>query len=104
MPNRDDKGRFTSGNKGRPKGTQNKAKKGLEEAVRDLVEGNLALVTKDLKKLKPRERVRAITDLMKFALPAKRAVDSNVHIDGLSEEQADRILEELLAKYELNGQ
>ncbi len=104
MPNRDDKGRFTSGNKGRPKGTQNKAKKGVEEAVLEIVEGNLDKVMRDLKKLSPRDRVRAITDLLKYVLPAKRAIDSTVHIDGLSEDQANRILEEILAKLELNGQ
>lgn len=102
MPDRDEKGRFKPGHTVTRKDSPNRAKKSLEEAVFNLVEGNMALVTKDLKKLKPKDRIRAITDLMKYVLPAKRSVDSNIHIDNLSEEQADRILEEILAKHELN--
>ena len=43
-------------------------------------------------------------EIFGYGAPSKRAIDSTVHIDNLTEEQADRILEEILAKHELNGQ
>lgn len=101
---RDEKGRFVKGNETTRRGIPNKSKKALEDRVLELVEGNIDQVKKDLKKLSPKERVRAITDLMKYTLPAKRAVDSTINIENLSEEQADRILNLILEKHEINTQ
>jgi len=101
MLERDEKGRFLKGHGATRQGSPNKTKKALEERILELVEGNIDQVRADLKKLSPRDRVRAITDLLKFTLPAKRAVDSNINIDSLTEEQAERILETLLTKHGL---
>jgi len=98
MAERDEKGRFVKGNGTTRKGSPNKSKKVLEERVHELVEGNIAQIKKDLKGLKPRDMVRAISDLMKYVLPAKRAVDSTINIENLSDEHLDRIISELLHK------
>ena len=102
MAERDVQGRFTKGNGTTRKGSPNKAKKALEERVRELVEGNIALIKKDLKSLKPKDRIKAITDLMKYVLPAKRTVDSTINIENLNEEHLDRIINEILIKQKTN--
>lgn len=99
---RNDKGRFLPGNKVTRTGSPNRTKKDLEQRVKQLVEGNIAQVKRDLKAMKPRERVRAIVDLMRYVLPAKRAVDSSILIENLSDEHLDRIIEEILHKHREN--
>ncbi len=99
MAERDEKGRFKKGHGATRTGSPNKSKKALEERVLELVENNLDQIKKDLLLLSSKDRVKAITDLMKYTLPAKRAVDSTINIDALSDEQANRILETLLNKH-----
>lgn len=99
---RDHKGRFLPGNKVTRTGSPNRTKKDLEQRVKELVEGNITRVKRDIKTMKPRERVRAIVDLMKYVLPAKRAVDSSILIENLSDDQLDRIIEEILLKHTKN--
>ena len=98
MADRDEKGRFLKGNGSTRRGSPNKAKKALEERVIELVEGNIGRVKADLKKLSSRDRVRVITDLMKFVLPAKRAVDSMINIENLTDDQLDRVINDILEK------
>ena len=89
---RDEKGRFQSGNPGRKTGARNRTKKDLEALVKALVEGNMSQIKRDLKNLKPRERVRAITELMKYCIPQKRDVNSNVRFEQLTDQQLDQVL------------
>lgn len=68
----------TSGNpNGRPKGSKGKAKQSLLERVQNLIDDNLDLIEKDLKspKLKPADRIKAITGLLQYVLPKQQSIN-----------------------------
>lgn len=84
-----------SGNpKGRPKGSKNKAQQSLLERVQNLIDDNLELVEKDLKsnKLKPADRIKAITALMQYVLPKQQSVNIENQIE-LEYRQLEILLE-----------
>lgn len=60
---------------GRKAGTPNKDVKELTQNVQLLVENNIDKLQDDLDKLKPVDRVKAITELAKFVLPTLKAVE-----------------------------
>lgn len=101
MAERDKKGRFVKGNGTTRKGSPNKAKKDFIELVEKLVFEDWDTLLADMLKLEPKDRIRIKADLIKYILPSKKAVDSNISIDGLTDEQADRILETLMNKHGL---
>ena len=70
-----------SGNpKGRPKGAKDKIKGALLDQIRNLIESNMPQFEKDLKRLTPRERVRALSNLMSFVVP-KTNLDDYVELE-----------------------
>jgi hypothetical protein len=95
---RDEKGHFLPGHGATRTGRPNKAKKALEERILAIVEGNIAQVRRDLKGLDPKDRVRAITDLLKYVMPAKRAVDSTVNIESILEQSPEQVVDLVLQK------
>lgn len=64
---------FQKGNNlsnGRPKGSANKVNDQLREMVRELIESvGLDKLKKDIKELKAKERIDAMTSLLEFVLP-----------------------------------
>ena len=104
MAERDANGRFKKGHKGGArKGSPNKAKQDFTKMVERLVFGDWNRALKDWGEMEPKDRMRLRADLIKYILPARKAVDSTVNIENLSEEQLDRIIEEILTKQGLNG-
>jgi len=63
---------------GRQAGTPNKYVKELRANVQLLVQNNLDKLQEDLDKLKPVDRVKAVTELAKFVLPTLKAVGLEV--------------------------
>jgi hypothetical protein len=63
----------TRNENGRPKGSKNKTTIEIREQIQFLVEDNLDLLNEDLKKLEPRDRIKAVIDLAKFILPTLKA-------------------------------
>lgn len=63
---------------GRQAGTPNKDVKELRANVQLLVQNNLDKLQEDLDKLKPVDRVKAVTELAKFVLPTLKAVGLEV--------------------------
>lgn len=65
-----------SGNpNGRPKGAKDKIKGGLLDQIRNLIENNMTQFEDDLQQLTPRERVKALTNLMSFVVPKANLED-----------------------------
>lgn len=57
---------------GRVAGTPNKTTGQTRELLTMFVEENIDGVMKDLKKLKPKDRVKAFTDILKYVIPPAR--------------------------------
>jgi hypothetical protein len=74
---RDENGRFTPGNPGRPKGP-NKVSMKVKEAIVAFLEKNMDNVQEDFDQLKPRERVQFIADILPYAVPKLSAIQSEV--------------------------
>lgn len=81
--------------KGRPKGSKNKATSRIREFYSQLIEDNQAQLKTDLQKLKPFERVRAIIELSKYVLPTLKSVEFGNTLEELSDEDLQRIINEL---------
>ena len=67
--------------KGRPKGSKNKATTKIRNLISDLVEKEFENVDELLLQLKPNERAKFLTDLLKYALPALSSVDMTATVD-----------------------
>ena len=86
---RDNKGRFTEGNKGRPKGAKGKIPSEIRAILENVLYDHSANIHEDLMKLSPKDRVRAYTELLKYVLPAKK----NVEVSEPAPEHIQRILD-----------
>lgn len=86
-----------SGNKnGRPKGAQNVNTERLRGIVAQLLEDNIEQIIKDVKALKPRERVAAWTSLLEYALPKLQRSEMTFNVDELSDQDVDYFLQRAL--------
>lgn len=66
-----------SGNpKGRPKGAENKETKRIREWIGKFLENNLDKLEEDITSLDPKDRVKAISDLMEYAVPKLARVEN----------------------------
>ena len=79
---------FTEGRKktgGRKKGVGNKSTEQLREMVGKLMEDNMERIQSDIDSLEPKDRVKAMIDLMRFVLPTLKATDYVDKTQGVSE-------------------
>lgn len=78
-----------SGNpKGRPKGSVNKVRSRVAEAISALLENNLEKFQENFDELEPKERIRILLKLLEFVLPKAQADyedDSNEGGDSICE-------------------
>lgn len=74
------KGEITN-HKGRPKGSKNKRSEKLYEVVKNLLEDNIPQLKNDLRTLEPNERVKAITNLLAYAIPKQAAITAEAKIE-----------------------
>jgi hypothetical protein len=88
-----------SGNpQGRPKGAPNKATKDLRKAISDFLEGRFDEVVKTWEGLSGREKVAFYRDLLQYAVPKLQSTELKTDFDKMTDEQLDRIIEELKRK------
>lgn len=83
----------TNNPNGRPKGSYNARNALLRQAIDEIVANNVKGFTKDLKLLKPKERVDSIISLMSFVLPKLQSID--VDIDNQSKSKYERLIDEM---------
>lgn len=69
---------FEEGNTlgGRKKGSENKETKKIREWIGKFLENNLDQLENDIKSLEPKDRVKAIGDLMEYAVPKLARVEN----------------------------
>jgi len=79
---------------GRP-GSNNKSTEIVKKNVAVLLENNIQLVQEDLDSMKPRDRVNALLQFMKFVIPTQKAVevDNRVSQEELNENYINRLME-----------
>ena len=61
--------------KGRPKGASNKSTETIKRSISMLLENNIDNVQSDLDEMRPRDRVNALLQFMKFVIPTQKAVE-----------------------------
>ncbi|MDR1682180.1 MAG: DUF5681 domain-containing protein [Candidatus Symbiothrix sp.] len=85
----------TGNPKGRPKGTPNKATTNLRTWINDLLNSNRKQFESDLKRLEPQQRVALFEKMFAYAIPKMQSVEAKIELEKLSDEQLDRVINEL---------
>jgi hypothetical protein len=80
---------------GRKKGTPNKLTADLRQRINEVLENNWQNIEADIKALEPKDRLMFIEKLLKYTLPTLQATSLNVDFEKLSDEQLDKIIDEL---------
>lgn len=97
MSNRNKHGQFVKGNPGKPRGAKNAVKRDIQQAFRQLVEGNLDdmqhWITKTAEK-RPERALEIVLKLSEFIVPKK----SSISIENMTEPELDAIVEHLKHK------
>ncbi len=88
----------TNNLKGRPKGKPNKITADLREWINDLLQDNRAQFVRDLKKVEPEKRLLIFEKLLSFAVPKLQSVDTSLYFEQLSDEELNRIVNDLSNK------
>jgi hypothetical protein len=81
---------------GRPKGAKNKAGKDLRILISNFLEQRFDKMIKDFDKLEPKDRLKVYTDLLQYGLPKLQAVSNEFNFEKLSEEELDKIIQQLM--------
>lgn len=81
---RDDKGKFAKGNPGKPKGAASNASAKVKEAIVNFLENNVDKIQDSFDKLKDREKLQFISDILPYATPKLSSVqsDNETHLSG----------------------
>ena len=74
---------------GRPKGSENKDTKIVKDFITSLIEDNKEQIKKDFLTIEPLERLKIMSDLMKFVVPIQKEVKSEITDNTESEMQKE---------------
>ena len=86
--------------KGRPPGESDNVKK-TRELIGLIVNENLPLIRRDLKKMGSKQRALVIERLLRFYLPTLRSEDVKIDFEQLDDEAIDIIVERIIGgKYD----
>jgi hypothetical protein len=86
---------MTNNPNGRPKGIPNKSTNDLRQWIADFIEGQREQIVMDWQQLEPKERLQMFEKLMRFVLPTLQATTLQTDFERMTDEQIDRIIEEL---------
>jgi hypothetical protein len=84
-----DKGKEKTG--GRQKGTSNKIKSRLKEAISEIVDSNLETIRHDLAQLEPKDRISLLLKFVEYVLPKER--ETKIDFSGLTDNEIDELIE-----------
>lgn len=76
------KGQFSKGEGGRPKGAVNRTAKRLKESLEVIANGTIELLTERLEKLSNRELIQLLQATSKHILPTLSSIDADVNTSG----------------------
>ena len=80
---------------GRAVGTPNKVSGTLKEWLTSLIDKNRKQIEKDLKGLSPKDRLVVIEKLMQYVIPKQAAQQVILDFDSMTDEQLQRLVEEM---------
>ncbi len=88
---------FTNNPSGRPKGKPNKSTILMKEWIIKLINDNTTQLECDLKKVSSVERWKIISGLIQFVIPRvnQQTVNADINLNNLSEEDINRIINEI---------
>ena len=88
---------------GRKKGTPNKVTSSLREWVNALIDSNREQIESDLKELEPKDRLMVLERLLSYVLPKMQNVDTSLNFDGLTDEQLNKAVRQLVKEVNNDG-
>jgi len=86
---------FQKGEGGRPKGKPNRITAELREWISVFINNNKEKIQQDFDSLESKDRIMIFEKLLKYALPALQATSLTTDFDRMTDEQLDRIINEL---------
>ncbi|MBE6314143.1 MAG: hypothetical protein E7079_04230 [Bacteroidales bacterium] len=86
----------TNNPNGRPKGSKNKVTTEVRDWISKVIDKQRPQLEKDLKLLEPAERWRIIEKLMSYVVPKMQAVEANVNLNKLSDEDLDKLASNII--------
>jgi len=86
---------FQKGEGGRPKGKPNRITAELREWISVFINNNKEKIQQDFDSLESKDWIMIFDKLLKYALPALQATSLTTDFDRMTDEQLDRIIEEL---------
>ena len=89
-----EKGKTNNPN-GRPKGTPNKITQDMRQWLSTVIDKNRRQMERDLKALKPKERLQMLEKLMQYVIPKQQAVKAEVDFATLTDDQLNTIVNQL---------
>jgi hypothetical protein len=92
---------FQKGEGGRPKGSPNRITAELRDWISSFIHDNKEQIQKDFDSLEPKEKIMMFEKLLKYALPALQATSITTDFERMSDEQLNRIIEELKQQTEM---
>ena len=82
---RDSKGKFAEGNPGKPKGAVTKVSSKVRESIVQFMEDNVDAIQESFDKLKPKEKLEFISNILSYAVPKLSATQvENEHSGGIT--------------------
>lgn len=73
---RDEKGKFTKGNPGKPKGAASNSSAKVKEAIVNFLENNVEKIQESFDQMKAREKLQFIADILPYATPKLSSIQS----------------------------
>jgi predicted ATP-grasp superfamily ATP-dependent carboligase len=80
---------------GRPSGSLNKLSKDLRKNITDFLEENFEVVKLEWQKLEGKDKLQFYKDLIQYAIPKMQTMEFQSEFERLSDEDLDRIINEL---------
>ena len=88
---------------GRQKGTPNKVTSSVKGWLSCLIDKNRRQIEKDLKAVKPLERLQMLEKLMQYVVPKQKTVKAAVNFENLTDEELTARIGELTKEIEEDG-
>lgn len=88
---------------GRQKGTPNKVTASVKGWLSCLIDKNRRQIEKDLKAVKPLERLQMLEKLMQYVVPKQQTVKAAVNFENLTDEELTALIGELTKEIEEDG-
>lgn len=88
------KGRIGNPN-GRPIGSADKSNKVLRDLIKNFLINNFDRIKSDFEVLSPKDRLKVYCDLLQYGLPKLQTVQMESDFDNLSDNDLDKIIENL---------